>query len=98
MNDIVSLWQVHRDAGWPKVSNPHEGELMTLDTVMSGCVTYYLESEEGLDPQRMEILENCLADLDGLLPELADEAGEYFTRLRTLATLLLAAHQHRQGL
>lgn len=94
MNDIVSLWQVHRDAGWPKFTDPNEGELMTLDTVISGCITYYLESEDGLDPQRVEILESCLADLNGLLPELADEAGQYFERLRTLATLLLETHHH----
>lgn len=94
MNGIVSLWQVHRDAGWPKFTDPNEGELMTLDTVISGCVTYYLESEDGLDPQRVEMLESCLADLNGLLPELADEAGQYFERLRTLATLLLETHHH----
>ena len=94
MNDIVSHWQVHRDAGWPKFTDPNEGELMTLDAVISGCVTYYLESEDGLDPQRVEILESCLADLNGLLPELADEAGQYFERLRTLATLLLETHHH----
>ncbi len=67
---------------------------MTLDTVISGCVTYYLESEDGLDPQRIDILESCLGDLNGLLSELADDASEYFERLRTLASLLLEAH-HR---
>ncbi len=65
---------------------------MTLDTVISGCVTYYL-SESGLDPQRVAILENCLADLDRLLPDLADEAGDYFGRLQRLGTLLLAAQR-----
>ena len=68
---------------------------MTLDTVISGCVTYYLESEDGLDPQRIDILESCLGDLNGLLPELVDDASEYFERLRTLASLLLEAN-HRQ--
>ena len=68
---------------------------MTLDTVISGCVTYYLESEDGLDPQRIDMLESCLGDLNGLVPELANEASEYFERLRTLATLLLEVH-HRQ--
>jgi len=68
---------------------------MTLDTVISGCVTYYLESEDGLDPQRIDILESCLGDLNGLLPELANDASEYFERLRTLASLLLDDH-HRQ--
>lgn len=68
---------------------------MTLDTVISGCVTYYLESEDGLDPQRIDMLESCLRDLNGLLPELDDDASEYFERLRTLASLLLEAHQRR---
>jgi len=68
---------------------------MTLDTVISGCVTYYLESEDGLDPQRIDMLESCLGDLNGLLPELADDASEYFERLRTLASLLLEAHQRQ---
>lgn len=67
---------------------------MTLDTVISGCITYYLESDDGLDPQRIGILENCLGDLNALLPELADEASEYFERLRTLASMLLEAHHH----
>lgn len=89
MTDIHELWQVHRDAGWPAFSDPKQGELMTLDTVISGCVTYYLDSEEGLDPQRIGILEDCLADLDGLLPDLAEDVAPYFERVRLLARLLL---------
>ena len=89
MNDLLSLWQVHRDADWPKMTSPHEGELMTLDTVISGCVTYFLESEEGLDLPRVEILQSCLSDLDHLLPDLAEEAC-YFERLQALAQLLLS--------
>ena len=95
MEDLLSLWEAHREAGWPKMAGPSEGELMTLDTVISGCVTYFLESEEGLDPQRVEILESCLTDLEGLLPEVAQEAGPYFERLRKLGDLVLAAHQGR---
>lgn len=89
MTDIPSLWVKHREAGWPHDTGPNEGALMTLDTVISGCVTYYLESEDGLDPRRVEILEDCLADLSGILPDLAEEAVEYFDRLQTLGRLLL---------
>lgn len=64
---------------------------MTLDTVISGCVTCFLETEAGLDSQRVEILESCLADLNELLPDLADEAVPYFERLRALAGLVLEA-------
>ena len=90
MSEIVELWQVHKEAGWPTFSDPNQGELMTLDTVISGCVTYYLDAKAGLDPQRLVILEDCLADLNGLLPDLTDEAAAYFERVRTLACLLLA--------
>lgn len=92
MNEILSLWAIHREASWPKFAGPHEGELMTLDTVISGCVTYYLDSEGGLDPQRVTMLETCLADLAGLLPELTGGAAEYFERLRSLTILLLNVH------
>jgi len=63
---------------------------MTLDTVISGCITYYLDSVNGIDAQRVEILEDCLSDLEGLLPDLDRDTGPYFERLRTLACLLLA--------
>lgn len=91
--DIIVLWETHRDAPWPNLSGQDEGQLMTLDTVISGCVTYYLESPEGLDDRRVMILESCLEDLRALLPELSDEANEYFTRATRLATLLLENRQ-----
>ena len=95
MQEIVSLWHAHREARWPTFTDLNQGQLMTLDTVISGCVTYYLESENGLDPQRVEILESCLADLDGLLPDLVAEISPYFERLRMLAALLLDTPRHR---
>ena len=91
MNDLLELWQRHKGAGWPIFTDPNQGALMTLDTVISGCVTYYVDSAEGLDPQRVVMLEDCLADLSSLLPDLPDEAVEYFTRLQILARLLLDA-------
>jgi hypothetical protein len=92
-DDILSLWRIHRDAPWPQPSGPNEGPLMTLDTVISGCVTYYLDSEEGLDDQRIEILTTCLQDLDGLLADLPEDGREYFGRLSQLGSLLLATHR-----
>ncbi len=90
MDDLTSIWETHRDAGWPHFSSPHEGELMTLDTVISGCVVYYMEHREGLDVQRVEILESCLSDLEALLPDLVDQDSRvYFDRLKVLAHLLL---------
>ncbi len=88
MNHLVSLWETHREAEWPRFSSPHQGELMTLDTVISGCVTYHLESSDGLDPQRLAMLDRCLTELDGLLPELPEEVQPYFRQLWELAAAL----------
>jgi len=92
--DLRSLWDQHRAAGWPKFSHPSEGELMTLDTVISGCATYYFD-EQGLDAQRVAMLGHCLDDLDTLLPDVPEEAGAYFMRLRALAGVLIETS--RQG-
>jgi hypothetical protein len=70
------------------LSSPDEGALMMLDTVISGCAVYYFE-ERNLDAPRRAMLERCLGDLEDLLPTVPEEAGEDFTRLRTLAGLLL---------
>jgi hypothetical protein len=88
--DLHAVWDLHRSSAWPKFSSPDEGELMTLDTVISGCATYYFD-ERNLDPQRLAMLGHCRADLDDLLPAVPEEAGDYFVRLRMLADLLLAA-------
>ena len=90
MDDLQVLWQIHRDADWPPFNDPNQGELMTLDTVISGCMLYYLDSPEGLDAQRVAMVTDCLDQLDGLIPGLADEAAvAYFLRLRSLGRLLL---------
>ena len=86
---IASLWDAHSREGWPQFSSPNEGQLMTLDTVIGGCAVFYLDGPEGLDSQRIAILEDCVADLDTLLDELAEDSLEYFRRLRQLATALI---------
>ena len=86
---IETAWEQHCSNGWPRFSSPHEGELMTLDTVISGCVVYYLESADGLDDQRLGIVKDCLHDLDDLTAELEADCLPYFCRLRELGELLL---------
>ena len=89
---VESLWESHKEERWPRVESQHEGPLMTLDTVISGCVVYFLDSPEGLDPQRVSILEDCVADLDNLTGELDEDCGSYFQRLRQLGALLITTH------
>jgi hypothetical protein len=87
--DLQVLWDAHREAGWPLMATSREGELMTLDTVVSGCALYFFDSDETLDPPRIDMLQTCLAEIDDLLPELSGESNDYFGRLRMLAELLL---------
>ena len=84
--DIAEAWAQHCTEGWPRFSSPHEGQLMTLDTVISGCVVFYLDTPEGLDEQRVGILK----DLDDLTSELDGDSQAYFLRLRQLGERLLA--------
>ncbi len=88
--DLTRLWEIHQAAEWPVDVGSREGELMTLDTVVSGCVTYFFEERE-LDPQRVVILEDCLSDLEAVLPELSEEPLDYFQRVKQLGALLLEA-------
>ncbi len=63
---------------------------MTLDTVISGCVVFYLDSPEGLDDQRIAIVKDCLEDLADLTDELDSASQTYFLGLRQLGELLLS--------
>ena len=88
MNDLHELCQIHQEAQWPDSLGGSEGELMMLDTVIVGCITYYVEENE-LDTQRVGILEDSLSELDQLLPDIPDEATAYFLRLQQLGFLIL---------
>ena len=87
---ITSAWETHCSEGWPSFAGPNQGQLMTLDTVISGCVVYFLDSPEGLDRQRVEILKDCLADLEDVTSDLEPDCQPYFVRLHRLGELLLA--------
>ena len=88
---IASAWDAHRSEGWPTFTSPNQGQLMTLDTVISGCVVFFLDSPKGLDQQRIDILKDCLADLEDVTAELDTDCQPYFLRLYRLGELLLAA-------
>ena len=96
MGDLDELWQIHQDAKWPESLEGAEGELMMLDTVIVGCITYYVE-EKALDSQRVVILEDSLSELDGLLTDLSEEGTEYFSRLRQLGVLILNGSSRGQN-
>jgi len=51
-------------------------------------LTYYLD-EHHLDEPRIEILRDCLAELESIVPALTEATSEYFRRLRFLGATLL---------
>ena len=85
---LAALWREHQAADWPVSGEINEGQLMTLDTVVAGCITYYFE-ELDLDEQRVGILNDCLADLENLMSDLEADSEVYFERLQRLGKLLL---------
>ena len=89
---LSALWQEHQVADWPLSGESNEGQLMTLDTVVAGCVTYYFE-EHSLDQQRIGILDDCLVDLENLVSDLESDSGAYFERLQRLGKLLLVINR-----
>ena len=82
------VWQGHQGADWPGDLGSDEGQLMTLDTVIGGCVTYFFE-EHHLDERRVEILRDCLAELDEVVENVSETATAYFRHLQFLGTTLL---------
>jgi len=89
-NMIAAAWEQHCVVDWPQFSSQNQGQLMTLDTVISGCVVFYLDSPEGLDYRRVAIVKDCLEELNDLTGELDTDSQTYFLRLRQLGEMLLA--------
>jgi hypothetical protein len=92
-HQIAEAWEEHRARDWPHFSSPVQGQLMTLDTVISGCVVFFLDSPDGLDDQRVSIVRDCLNELDELMGELNVDSQTYFLRLRQLGEMLLTTAQ-----
>lgn len=88
--EIIRLWRAHQEEGLPDVPPEAKGELWVLDEVIGGCIAHYLASGETLDSSRLNVLEDCRADLKRLLPGLEGGATTYFSRLGSLADLILA--------
>ena len=86
---VGRLWELHKQEEWPRVAARLEGPLMTLDTVISGCVVYFLDSQDGLDDKRRAMFGDCLADLETIEQEIEEECLSYFQRLHELGALLL---------
>ncbi|MGW0903317.1 hypothetical protein [Streptomyces sp. NPDC002853] len=86
------LWQEHLDAEFPVHLRGVEFEdidMVLLDTHTAGCAHTWINNDGALDPERIRILQTCVADLDRVIPQISDPSGrEYYQRLHQLALLI----------
>ncbi|MFG2989167.1 hypothetical protein ACGFZK_07700 [Streptomyces sp. NPDC048257] len=89
---VAPLWQEHRYAPYPDGLRRKDLAgigMVELDFYTAGCVSAFLHNGGSLDAERHRILDDCIADLDQVLP-LINEPDDlaYFQRLRRLAQLV----------
>lgn len=92
---VEALWQEHRDAPFPRKIYENEQvngtSLVMLDANIAGCVSTFCGRGYTLDLWRTAFLGNSYRFVSLLLvsPDLIEEARPYYTRLETLAGLVL---------
>ncbi len=65
-------------------------DLTLLDTLASGCIKTYVDAGY-LDPERVDVLQGCMNDLDRTVSRLTGDASEYLVELQRLGRAVLAA-------
>ena len=83
------LYESHKKLRFPDelAAAVIEGEtLLLLDSNAAGCIHGFFSGNKGpaLDANRVRILEQCLASLTRIVPQLPEEHQPYFESLRTL--------------
>ena len=94
MDDIQTLWQQHRAAGFPSACCGVEIEgtdLVLLDADTAGCVQTFLARDGELDLWRVATLALCYRELAIVVRVLQGEGRDYFARLENLSRLVLRA-------
>ncbi|WP_346177237.1 hypothetical protein [Streptomyces cuspidosporus] len=91
-DDVARLWQEHLLAAFPADLRGAElagVDMVLLDASIAGCVSTWKDNGGVLDRERQRLLDNCIADLDQVMPLLNDaEDICYYRRLRQLARLV----------
>jgi hypothetical protein len=88
-SSLRRLYEQHKKLRFPDelATAEIEGEtLLLLDTNAAGCICGFFSGDKGpaLDANRVRILEQCLAKLTRICPQLSEEHQPYFGSLRTL--------------
>lgn len=70
-------------------------DFVLLDAYLAGCVSSWINSQHDLDPERQQVLRDCLDDLGRVLPTLTDPTERlYYTALGDCAQAVLTAQQN----
>ena len=89
-SEILTLWQQHSSASFPKEYKEIDGiDLTFLDAEIAGCVRMYIHNGAKLDYPRIRILRDRLIDLNTIILFLDKDELNYFNRLSELANLIL---------
>lgn len=91
-SSALRLWNEHQQAEFPHRLREQEVagvDMVMLDADVAGCIGTWASVGQ-LDQPHREGLEQCLTDLNRVLPLLNDQSEKaYYERLRELATLAL---------
>ena len=90
--EILRLWQGHSSAGYPSGFGHRviTGiDMPLLDAEIAGCIRKFIHADGKLDRRQAKILRERLIDLNSIVLLLESEELNYFSRLATLANLIL---------
>jgi hypothetical protein len=98
-DDLRRRWAAHVALPFPAnlAGEELDGvDLVLLDADTAGCIQTFIGNLGWRELELRKSLERCLRDLDDILPDLPAQAIGYFTALRDLVALVLAAPSHAE--
>jgi hypothetical protein len=87
------LWAEHLKADYPprlRATDVDGVSMVMLDADVAGCFTVWLDNGGWVDAWRQGILDECMAELDRVIPLLTDRhERKHFARVREMAAMAL---------
>lgn len=92
MDEIEQMWQQHRAMGFPRGCGGREVAgvcLASVDTFAAGCIHTFIGWSGRLDKERIECLQQCVAQLETVVPLLDGPERAYFDLLLQMSRKVL---------
>lgn len=92
VDEIQKRWDLWSKEPVPKGASDIEisgVDLLSIDTFSAGCISTFVRNRGELDQERVDILRNCVRDLDIVLGQLTGDTKVYFTALSELSHKVL---------